>query len=115
MLYPPHELLILKTSKTAIEGESVKGVSPVSGYWVEPTLDQTSRDILSKGSANDQLRLAKTKGVSKTVLLFDDQIDFDPEIVSRIIREVDPSQLSAIDEVYLVSTFSGQRVQQVSP
>ena len=112
LLYPPHELVILKTS---IEGESVKGVSPVSGYWGEPTLDQTISDILGKGSANDQLRLAKTKGASKTVLLFDDQIDFDPEIVSRIIREVDPSQLSYIDEVHLVSTLSGQQVQQVYP
>lgn len=35
-------------------------------------------EIFEKGSAREQLQLAKIKGASKTALLLDDGIDFDP-------------------------------------
>jgi len=103
--YPSHQLVLYKQSTA---GSSVGiGVGPAFGYWAEPTLLEACRSFLQKGTANEQLRLAKNKGASKTVLLFDDRIDFDPKIVAQAFSLADGSQLSHIDEAYLVSTFGG--------
>ena len=111
--YPSHELLLYKQST---DGSFVGiGVGPGFSYWAEPTLFEACRSVLQKGTTNEQLKLAKNKGASKTVLLFDDRIDFDPKIVVQAFSLVDGSQLSHIDETYLVSTFGGEHVQQVWP
>ena len=109
--YPPHPLLLLKGSGG---GNSLRiGVGPVVGYWAEPTIKKAVHDLMvGKGKANDQLGVATGKGASKTVLLLDEHLDFDPQAVAEVIRGLDPSRLSNIDEVYLVSTFGGEHVKQ---
>lgn len=114
-LYPPHQLLLLKSSN---EGNSLRvGVDPVVGYWSEPALKTAVIGLLQgSGRANAQLGLAKDKGALRTVLLLDERIDFDPQVVqvvAKVIRGLDTSHLSNIDEVYLVSTFNGEHVKCV--
>lgn len=113
-LFPPHPLLLLKGSGN---GSSLGiGISPFVGYWTEPALKMAIIGLLKgKGKANAQLGLAKCKGAARTVLLLDERIDFDPQIAAEVIRGLDASHLSNIDEVYLVSTFGGEHVQQVWP
>jgi hypothetical protein len=112
LMYPPHKLLLWKSSDV---GSSLAiGGGPMIAYWAEPALNKAVLNLLEgKGKANAQLRLAKGRGASKTVLLLDERIDFDPQVVAQTISQQDGSLLSNIDEVYLVSTFSGEHVQQV--
>lgn len=110
-LYPPHPLLLLKRSN---EGNSLRVGGLFVGYWPEPLLNKAVQDLLvGQGKANDQLGAAKQKGASKTLLLLDEHIDFDPQVVAEVISGLDASHLSSIDEVYLVSTFGGEHVKQV--
>lgn len=112
LLYPPHPLLLLRGSGA---GSSLGiGIHTIVGYWSEPTLKTAIIGLLEgKGKANDQLGVAKRKGASKTVLLLDEHIDFDPQLAAEVIRGLDSSHLSNIDEVYLVSTFGGEHVKRV--
>jgi len=90
--YPPHPLLLLKGSG---EGNSLRiGVGPVVGSWAEPAIKKAVQDLMvGKGKANDQLRIAKSKGASKTLLLLNDFIDFDPPVVADVISGLDVSRL----------------------
>ena len=91
------------------------GGSPFVGYGAEPTLRQAFFGLAAKGNQNSQLGLAKRKGALKTALLLDERIDWHPEVITGALGAVDPSQMSNIDEMYLVSTFNGEHVQQVWP
>ena len=112
--FPPHPLLLLRGSG---EGSSLGiGVGPIVGSWVDPALRTAIIGLLKRESrANAQLGLAREKGAARTVLLLDERIDFDPQLAAEIIHGLDTSHLSNIDEVYMVSTFGGERVQQVWP
>jgi len=112
--YPPHPLLLLRGS--GVLNSLGIGMYPITGYWAEPTLKTALIGLFKrKGTANAQLGLAKDYGAARTVLLLDERIDNDLGVTSDIIRSLDTSHLSNIDEVYLVSTFSGAHVVQVWP
>lgn len=109
---PPHPLLLQRGSCEG--GSLVIAAYPFVGYWVEPALKAAVQGLLAKnGRANKQLGVAKSKGASKTILLFDERIDFDPQGTAQVIGGLDTSHLSNIDEVYLVSTFGGEHVKQL--
>ena len=111
--YPPHELILHKRTD---RGSELKiGIYPFVMYWSAMELRRTVFDILSKCQANVQLALAKNMGASSTVLLLDDHVDFGPQEVTRTIGMIDPSKLSNIDKVYLMSFWSGQHIEQVWP
>ena len=113
-LYPPRPLLLLRGSGN---GNSLGiGIYPVVAYWAEPALKMAVSGLLKgKGQANAQLGLARGKGATKTVLLLDERIDFDPQVVWEVLGSLDLFHLCNIDEVYLVSTFGGEHVSQVWP
>lgn len=87
--YPPHSLILLKSSG---DGSSLRiGLSTIVGYWAEPILSLAVHNLMVKGKANEQLGLAKSRGASKTVLLLDDHIDFDPQVVTGAISGLNAS------------------------
>ena len=96
---------------------SIQGLirqSPLVGYWAEPTLKSKIIGLFKgKGKANAQLALAKDYGAARTVLLLDERIDNAPGFTSEVIRSLDTSHLTNIDDIYLVSTFNGAHVAQV--
>jgi len=116
LVYPPHPLYIAKARDS---GHKLR----VAGYWSrvpvwgDHPLARAVQDALKKGKSNpnDQLGLARGKGATRTVLLLDDRIDFDPQVAGRVLGSLDPSHLPNIDEVYLVSTFGGAHVRRVWP
>ena len=110
--YPPHPLLLLRGSG-ALNSLGIC-MYPIAGYWAEPILKKALIGLFKgKGKANAQLALAKEYGAARTVLLLDERIDNAPGFTSDIIRSLDTSHLSNIDEVYLVSTFGGTYLTQV--
>ena len=114
LLYPPHPLLVFKTSG---QGNSLKvGGYPIVGSWEPATTKGLVRCVIAgKQQANAQLGMAKSKGASITVLLLDSHADFDPPAVEELISRLDSSLLAHIDQVYLIGTFGGEHVRKVWP
>lgn len=99
---------------------SVEILGSVSqAFEVPPALAQAVQGILDSGSGkgakpNEQLREARQKGASETILLLDSHIAWEPRVVVDALRGIDESLLSNVDGVYLVSA-TNNNMQQVWP
>lgn len=99
VIQPPEDLFV---SKYSTAGSSIElGASVGEFVNIDGTLLNALPEILVK--ANVQLRSARGKGASETVLLLESHIEWKPELVAQALRhEVDKALLSDIDAVYLV-------------
>lgn len=117
IIHPPEELYVVKLDDTGYSVEIGPIVSQV--FMVDPALIQAVLGIFDpeagKGAKpNEQLREARQKSASETVLLLDSHIRWTPNIVAQVLNSIDQTLLSNIDAVYLVSVTSSH-VKRVWP
>jgi hypothetical protein len=117
IIHPPEELLVVKLDDTDYSVEIWASVSQV--FMVDQALDQAVLGIfdpdVGKGAKpNEQLREARQKGASETVLLLDSHIRWKPNTVTQVLNGIDKALISDIDAVYLVSV-TNNRVKRVWP
>lgn len=117
IIHPPEELFVVKLDNTGYTVEIGPVVSQV--FMVDRALYQAVLGIFDpeagKGAKpNDQLREARQKGASETVLLLDSHIRWKPNIVAQVLNGIDQTLMSDIDAVYLVNDINN-RVKRVWP
>lgn len=117
IIHPPEELFVVKLDDTGCAVEIGPVVSQV--FMVDQALYQAVLGIFDpeagKGAKpNEQLREARHKGASETILLLDSHIRWKPDIVAQVLNCIDQALMSNIDTVYLVSG-TNNRVKKVWP
>jgi hypothetical protein len=117
IIHPPQDLLVYKldASGCSVEG----GISMSEAFVVDSALYQAVSDIFASrpgecAKPNVQLREARERGASRTVLLLDSHIQWKPNTVADVLKCLDQGLLSSIDSVYLVSVHNN-RVREVWP
>jgi len=114
---PPKELSIIKLSDT---GYSVNlGACVGQPYEVELSLTRALLNIFNtsddkNSKPNEQLKEAKQKGASETILLLDSHILWEPNIIAKVLKGTAQSLMSNIDAIYLVSV-SNDKVKGIWP
>jgi hypothetical protein len=117
IMHPPEELFVEKLDDTGYTVELGPSVSQV--FKVDEALYQAVLGIFApeagKGAKpNEQLREARKKGASETVLLLDSHIRWKPNIVAQVLDSIDQTLMSDIDAIYLVNG-TNNRVKRVWP
>ena len=117
IIHSPEEFILVKLDDIGCSVEVGAVVSQV--FWVDPALTQAVLAIFdsqdSKGAKpNEQLREARQKGASETILLLDSHIRWKPNIVAQVLNDIDQTLMSDINAIYLVSVVNNQ-VKKVWP
>ena len=117
VIYPPEDLFVYKLEDTGCSVEL--GASVGQAFVVDPALSQAVLGIFNPGDGkgakpNEQLREARQKGTSETVLLLDSHMRWKPNVIALALNGIDQTLLSNIDSVYLVSV-ANSRVRRVWP
>lgn len=117
VVHPAEDLFLFKLGEGGCCVEILGSVGQV--FVVDPALDRAVLGIFDsergKGAKpNEQLREARQKGASETILLLDSHIAWRPDSVEETLTSIDQSLFSNMDGVYLVSA-TDNRIQKVWP
>lgn len=115
--YRPCELLINKSPDSRCEVTSP--ISPIVLRDVVEKHKETFNEVfkIKKGCiwANEQLKLAKEKGATKTILLLACEPFIYEDLIKGQVRNLDRHLISDIDCIYLVDMGSEGRVVKIYP
>ncbi len=113
--YRPSELQITKNADSGCEVSSL--VSPLILYDVPQSHEETFNEVFDSTGVkgNKQLKLAKEKGATKTILLLACNSFVEEGLIKNQVQNLDRHLISDIDYIYLADIGNKDRVVKMYP
>ncbi len=105
IIHPPEDIFISKLDniKTSIECIPLSQVYRPHDELIRAILRIFNPEEGKGAKPNIQLYEARDKGALETILLLDSHIKWQPNIVAKLLVNIDQSLFSSIDSIYLIS------------